>query len=193
MAVALGKGELAMRSRFLFAAAALLAATPAFGAVSVHGNSAARSCYLAAEARGTPTADALRFCDEALVREGLTDEESAATFVNRGILKARLGHRDEAISDYDAALGRNPDEPEAYLNKGFALLHLSESGEGAKPLFDTALAKKTRRPHLAYYGRGVAHELAGQVRAAYQDYRQASRLDPKWREPQAELARFRVD
>src|SRR5687768_3730631 len=102
-----------MRSRFLFAAAVLLAATPAFGAVSVMGNSAARSCYLAAEVRGIPTADAFRFCDEALNQEGLTDEESAATFVNRGILKARLGRFDEAVSDYDAALGRNPDEPEA--------------------------------------------------------------------------------
>ncbi|HEX8308678.1 MAG TPA: hypothetical protein VF645_09715 [Allosphingosinicella sp.] len=182
-----------MRSHFLFAAAALSVAAPAFGAVSVVGNSAARSCYLAAETRGIPTADAFRFCDEALNREGLTPEESAATFVNRGILKARLGRLDQAISDYDAALGRNPDEPEAYLNKGFALLHLSESGQEAKPMFDSALAKKTRRPQLAYYGRGVAHELAGQVRAAYKDYRQASLLDPKWREPKSELARFKLD
>jgi tetratricopeptide (TPR) repeat protein len=182
-----------MRSHFLFAAAALLAATPAFGAVSVLGNSPARSCYLAAESRGSPSMDVLRFCDDALYRGALTDEEQVATFVNRGILKARLGNLDQAISDYDAALSRDPDEAEAYLNKGFALLHLSKSGLEAKPLFDSALAKKTRRPELAYYGRGVANELAGQIRAAYQDYRQASRLDPKWREPKAELARFRVN
>jgi tetratricopeptide (TPR) repeat protein len=182
-----------MRSKFLFAAAALLVATPAIGAVSVIGNSAARSCYLAAEGRGAPTLEVLRFCNDALHRENLTEDETVATLVNRGILKARLGKLDEAISDYDAALSRNPDEPEAYLNKGFALLHVSDSGEEAKPLFDTALAKKTRRPELAYYGRGVAHELAGQVRAAYHDYRQASRLDPKWRQPKMDLARFRVN
>ena len=182
-----------MRSKFLFAAAALLAATPAAGAVSVIGNSAARSCYLAAESRGAPSLEVLRFCDDALAREALTESELVATFVNRGILKARLGELDEAISDYDAALSRDPDEPEAYLNKGFALLHRSDSGNEAKPMFDTALAKKTRRPELAYYGRGVAHELGGQVRAAYQDYRQASRLDPKWRQPKLELARFRVN
>jgi tetratricopeptide (TPR) repeat protein len=182
-----------MRSHFLFAAAALLVATPAIGAVSVIGNSAARSCYLAAETRGSPTMDVLRFCDDALYREALTDDELVATFVNRGILKARLGKLDAAISDYDAALSRDPDEPEAYLNKGFALLHLSESGQEAKPLFDSALAKKTRRPELAYYGRGVAHELSGEVRAAYQDYQQASRMDPKWRQPKMELARFRVN
>jgi tetratricopeptide (TPR) repeat protein len=182
-----------MRSQFLFAAAALLASAPAFGAVSAIGNSAARSCYLAAETRGAPTMDVLQFCDDALRQEALSHEEVAATLVNRGILKSRLGNLDGAISDYDAALSRDPNEAEAYLNKGFALLNRPETGEQAKPLFDTALAKKTRRPELAYYGRGVAHELTGEVRAAYQDYRQASRIDPKWRQPRVELARFRVN
>jgi tetratricopeptide (TPR) repeat protein len=182
-----------MRSHFLFAAAALLAATPALGAVSVVGNTAARSCYLAAETRGAPTMDVLRFCDDALRQDALGDDELVATFVNRGILKSRLGNVEGAISDYDAALSRDPEQAEAYLNKGFALLNLPESGPEATPLFDTALAKKTRRPELAYYGRGVAHEMAGQVRAAYQDYRQASQIDPKWRQPKLELARFRVN
>lgn len=182
-----------MRSHFLFAAAALMVATPALGAVTVLGNSAARSCYEAADSRGTPTRGVLHFCDQAVDRDSLTDDELVATLVNRGILKARLGDLDQAISDFDDALRRDPDQAEAYLNKGFALLNLSESGKEAKPLFDTALEKKTRRPELAYYGRGVAHEQAGEVRAAYRDYRQASRIDPKWRQPKMELARFRVD
>jgi tetratricopeptide (TPR) repeat protein len=182
-----------MRSNFLFAAAALLAATPAIGAVSVIGNSAARSCYLAAESNGAPSLDVLRFCDDALRQEALSHDEVVATLVNRGILKVRLGNVNAAIADYDAALSRDPDQAEAYLNKGFALLHGPEAGVQAKPMFDTALAKKTRRPELAYYGRAVAHELSGEVRAAYFDYQQASRIDPKWRQPKLELARFRVD
>ena len=182
-----------MRSRFLFAAAALLAATPAIAAVSVIGDSAAASCYKAAQGHGAPTMDVLLFCDDALARDALTADEQVATLVNRGILKARLGNVAGAISDYDNALGRDPDQAEAYLNKGLAMLSLPESGQEAKPLFDTALAKKTRRPELAYYGRGVANEMTGEVRAAYQDYRQASRIDPKWRQPRMELARFRVN
>lgn len=181
-----------MRTKFLFAAAALLATTPALGAVSAIGNTAARSCYLAAETGGSPTTDVLRFCDDALV-QSLSHDETVATLVNRGILKSKLGNFDGAISDYDAALSHDPDQAEAYLNKGFALLDLAETGDQAKPLFDTALAKKTRRPELAYYGRGVAHEMSGQVQAAYRDYRQASRMDPKWRQPKLELARFRVN
>jgi tetratricopeptide (TPR) repeat protein len=182
-----------MGSKFLFAAAALLAATPAGAAVSVIGNSSARMCYEAAEARSAPSLGQVRICDEALQQDSLSHYDLVATFVNRGILKARLGNVDGAIRDYDAALSRNPDEPEAYLNKGFALLHLPEAAQQARPMFDNAIEKKTRRPELAYYGRGVANELAGEVRAAYFDYREASRLDPKWREPQVELARFKVE
>ena len=181
-----------MRSKFLFAAAALLAASPAAGAVSVIGNSYARMCYEAAEAR-SPSMVALRHCDEALREDSLSHADMVATFVNRGILKARGGNVDQAIADYDEALSRDPDQPEAYLNKGFALLHLPDAALQAKPMFDTALAKKTRRPELAYYGRAVANELTGQVSAAYRDYRQASRLDPKWRDPKVELARFKVN
>jgi tetratricopeptide (TPR) repeat protein len=182
-----------MRSNFLFAAAALLAATPATAAVTVIGNTGARSCFEAAEARSRPSQSTILTCDDALKEEGLTHADMVATLVNRGILKARLGNLDGAIRDYDSALRHDPDEPEAYLNKGFALLHLSESPQQAKPMFDSAIEKKTRRPELAYYGRAVAHELTGEVRAAYQDYRQASRLAPKWRDPKADLARFRVN
>ena len=181
-----------MGSKFLFAAAALLAATPAVGAVTVLGNSSARLCYEAAEAPSLPNAGIIRTCDQALRDEALSDYDAVATLVNRGILKARLGQLEQAITDYDAALSRNPDEAEAYLNKGFALLRLANDAGQARPLFDSALAKKTRRPELAYYGRAVANELSGQVRAAYEDYRQASLLDPKWKDPKADLARFRV-
>jgi hypothetical protein len=67
-----------------------------------------------------------------------------------------------------------------------------DEGLMAVGLFDSALAKKTRRPALAYYGRGVAREMTGRLREAYQDYRQASLIEPRWNEPKAELARFTV-
>lgn len=181
-----------MGSKFLFAAAALLVASPAVGAVTVLGNSSARLCYEAAESRSNPNPTTIRTCDQAMRDEALSDYDRVATLVNRGILKARLGHVEEAIVDYDAALNRDPNEAEAYLNKGFALLHLSDAAPQARPMFDSALQKKTRRPELAYYGRAVANELSGQVRAAYEDYRQASLLDPSWKDPKADLARFSV-
>jgi tetratricopeptide (TPR) repeat protein len=73
-----------------------------------------------------------------------------------------------------------------------AVLRMPEGEDQAVGLFDAALSKKTRKPAIAYYGRAVANELNGRIKEAYRDYRQANLIDPKWREPKTELARFTV-
>ena len=184
-----------MRSKFLLAAAALGAAafaTPAAAGVTVLGSSSARLCFEATESVFTPRPDMVRRCDEALDHEALSDYDRVATYVNRGILKLRTGRLEEAIADFDTAAAEDPDQAEAYLNKGLALLRRPGAEAEALPLFDAALAKRTRKPALAHYGRAVAHELGGRVREAWLDYREASRLDPKWTTPRKDLARFRV-
>ena len=165
---------------------------PAAAAITVIGSSSARLCYEAAEARSDPSIDAINRCDEALERDSLTQYEMVATYVNRGILKLRRGQIERAIADFDTAIERDPNEPEAYLNKGMATLRLPNGWEQAVPLFNTAIERRTRRPAVAYYGRAVAHELGGEIKAAYHDYRQASVLEPKWNDPRAELTRFTV-
>jgi tetratricopeptide (TPR) repeat protein len=162
---------------------------PAHAAVTVIGNTFARTCYDAAENRFGGT-DALSDCDKALQQENLGGSDLVATYVNRGILKLRLANVDGAVADFDRAISLDPSQPEAYLNKGAALLKLPQGEERAVALFNTALEKKTSRPAVAYYGRAIAHELNGRINEAYRDYRQASALEPKWREPKAELARF---
>jgi tetratricopeptide (TPR) repeat protein len=178
--------------RFLIPAAVAALAVPAAAAVSVIGATSARLCFEAADARSTPSSAAIARCNEALDGEALTEYEVVATYVNRGILKLRRGLVDQAIRDFDTAIQRDPNEPEAYLNKGMATLRLPNGWERALSLFDTAIEKQTRRPAIAYYGRAIAHELGGQVKLAYLDYRQASVIDPDWREPQVELARFSI-
>jgi len=178
--------------RIIVAAALAALAVPAGAAVTVLGSTSARLCFEAADARIAPSRDSLMRCDQALTEENLTDYDRVATYVNRGILRLRMGNFDSAIADFDLALARDPNQAEAYLNKGVALLRKPDGWAQAVPLFDAALAKKTRRPALAYYGRGVANELGGHVKEAYFDYREASRIEPKWHDPQAELARFTV-
>jgi tetratricopeptide (TPR) repeat protein len=178
--------------RTLIAAALAATAVPAGAAVTVLGSTSARMCFEAADARILPSRDSLVRCNEAMTEENLSDYDTVATYVNRGIVKLRLGQSDAAITDFNAALARDPNQPEAYLNKGIALLRKPDGWAQAVPLFDTALAKKTRRPALAYYGRGVANELGGHVKQAYYDYREASRIEPNWRDPRQELTRFTV-
>jgi tetratricopeptide (TPR) repeat protein len=181
-----------MKLRYILLASGLaVTAVPAFAAVTVLGNSSARICYEAAEARHAGTG-AIADCDEALRQANLAGEDRVATHVNRGILKLRGGRLDEAIADFDRAIALDGGEAEAYLNKGMALLRVADGEKQAIGLFNTALAKKTRRPAIAHYGRAIAYELDGRIQEAYRDYRRASALEPKWRDPRTELARFTV-
>lgn len=169
---------------------ALAAAAPVEAAVTVIGNSAARLCYEAARSHNT-SAGAVAQCDDALKLMTLTPEDEVATYVNRGILRATRGDVPGALADYDQALRRNPREPEAWLNKGFATLRQGDPAASVT-FFDKAVSNKTREPAVAHYGRGIAHEQAGNLRAAYADFVRARDLSPEWPAPRNELIRFQV-
>lgn len=178
--------------KFLACAALVLSAGPAASAVMVIGSSSARLCYEAALSTMSASANALENCNRAFEEDALSEHDAVATFVNRGILFLRRGAIDTAIADFDSAIARDPKEPEAYLNKGAALMRVPGSARAAIPLFTAALEHNTRKPALAYFGRGIAHEDIGDVKAAYYDYKRASEADPGWQQPITELARFTV-
>jgi tetratricopeptide (TPR) repeat protein len=178
--------------RLLLIVALAASAAPAAAAVTVIGNSDARLCYEAAEAKDGTSLGSLDRCDRALASDNLNTYDTTATYVNRGILKLRLNRIDDAIADFDQAIGHDPNEAEAYVNKGMAMLRRDGRWSDAVALFDTGIEKRTRRPAIAYYGRAVANEMGGRIKEAYLDYRQASLIDPKWRDPKTELSRFTV-
>lgn len=181
-----------MNIKILLATAAVIAvAAPAGAAVTVLGSSNARMCYEAAESVVMPNRASLENCDIALAGEAATPYDVVATHVNRGILRSRMRNIEGALQDFDAALALDPNQPEAYLNKGVVLIR-QNSPDAAVPLFTMALEKNTRRPALAYYGRGIAHEELGNIKSAYADYKRAVAENPKWKEPKADLARFVV-
>jgi tetratricopeptide (TPR) repeat protein len=69
---------------------------------------------------------------------------------------------------------------------------MGASTSEAIALFDEALRRNTRRPELAYFSRGIAHEVAGNLQQAYLDYRRAQELAPRWDQPAREMSRFQV-
>lgn len=181
-----------MTARKLLIAALLAAiAAPASASVMVIGNASARACYEAADSPLAPDVADLRVCDTALRDGGLTLHDTVATHVNRGILRLRQDQVDSALQDFDTAIRLDPTQPEAYLNKGAALIRM-DNARDALPLFTASLERNTARPELAHFGRAIANETLGNVRAAYNDYRRASELRPGWEEPLVELARFRI-
>ena len=177
----------------MLAPAAILAAfsLPASAGVMSVGSTSASLCYQAAESSAEPGFSTLRICDTALTEEGLSAHDRVATHVNRGILRLRRDQIDLAINDFDRAMALDPDQPEAYLNKGAAMIKQRNPG-AALGLFTMAIDRNTSRPELAHYGRAIANEALGNASQAYRDYRRASELDPDWAQPRAELSRFRV-
>ena len=192
--LSLGESIMNKRHTLLAAAAGLAAcglAAPAGASIVVLGSTDARMCFEAADRPAYPNVQDLRRCDDALQLSSLSAYEVVATHVNRGILRLRRGAIDQAISDFNEAITLDPNQPEAYLNKGAALLRRQNAGEAIN-LFTIALERNTTRPALAHYARGVANETLGNLSAAYRDYTAASRIAPDWRQPREELTRFRV-
>lgn len=178
-----------MLDLFLAMAAMAYPTTPTGAAVVTIGNSLARTCYESAEAREA-TEVTVGECNQALAGS-LTQSDRVATFVNRGILKLIQANHPGAEADFDAALGLQPGQPEAWLNKGISLYQRGDP-RGALSLLDRSIALRTTRPAVAYFARGLANEDSGNIRAAYEDFNRARSLAPKWNAPVVELARYQV-
>ncbi|MBC2777686.1 tetratricopeptide repeat protein [Parasphingopyxis marina] len=173
------------------AIATALAASAAQSGIMVAGNSSARICYAAAARQSDNRVD-LRPCSLALDHDALTTRDRVATLVNRGIIYFHRADWDQALADFDAALAIDNNQPEAMLNKALTLLRRDRSGENAIPYFTRALELGTEAPAVAHYGRGLAHQLDGDLTDAYIDIRRASDLDPEWDAPRNDLSNFIV-
>lgn len=182
--------EASMRAVLSAGVALLIGIAPAQAHTLNIGSSYAESCFRAAEARDT-SASARDTCDKALAEEALSTHDLAGTHVNRGILYMHSGALDRANLDFDQALGLDPRQPEAWLNKGIAQMKAGNS-RAALEMAARSIELRTQKPAIAYYVRGLANEDAGNLKAAYADLSRARDLAPRWRDPVVELARYQV-
>lgn len=170
----------------------VLGGLPAAATASVvtMGSGFAESCYHAADARAAGQAE-MAACNRALTEQALDLDDRVATYVNRGILHLLRADTGQANADFDAALALNPNQAEAWLNKAIVHARFGRPVD-AMPMVQKAIELKTRRAALAYFVRAMAYEDSGNIRAAYNDLKRARALDPKWKEPEIELRRFKV-
>ena len=71
-------------------------------------------------------------------RLSVLNPNNAEAYNNRGVAKARLGHHNQAIPDYDTAIHLSPDDANSYHNRGIAKNALGHTSE-AKADFQRAL------------------------------------------------------
>lgn len=175
------------------AAAALFAgagALPAQGAAQVLGNGMSRLCFDQAESM-TNVRAGINLCTDSLRTELLSQADRASTLINRGILRAMVHDTAGALRDYEEALQIGANDGEAYINRAATLIDLKRYDEAVADA-NKAIELKPRRLEVAYYNRGLANEQLGNIGGAFQDYRQALAIEPKFAAAERELQRFRV-
>ena len=95
------------------------------------------------------------------------------------------GTWEEAIAKYDETIRLDPEDGEAYFNRGEAYLNLGQYDLAAKD-FEAAV-KLDPEDAEAYFSRGIAYYNLGELDRAIQDYDEAIRLDPE--DPEAHFNR----
>lgn len=161
--------------------------------VSSH-NESVQQCYQAA----TSVATVEHFeiddymiegCNVALVELGLTNDDRAATFVNRGILHAASGSMAEALTDYEEALILSPDLGQIFLNRGIVYLFENQL-DLAMADFNHALELDIPSSYLAYFARGVIYEEWNLRSKAIDDYKSSLEFNPDWRPAKTRLSQI---
>jgi len=191
-AVSLCYGNVVATRGIIFGMALALAgcATSHGAAIDRRVSLAAVGCYQAANGR-FDSRRGLLACDIAIADRNLAPALHAATLINRGVVHIRSHAYVAAIGDFNAAIAEAPDNADAYLNKGIALLQMGGREAEAVGVLTEALDHGPDKPELVYYHRAGAYESLGRLRNAYDDYAEAAQLAPGWAEPASQLQRFK--
>ncbi len=175
----------------LAAIAALGVAAPVVSAqTKVFGTGLASQCSKLARA-GQFDREALRLCDLALDEGGISRDDAAKTFVNRGVIHLRRQSYKDATADLATAERLMPLLGEIYINRGVVLIKQRMWNEAIAE-FDRGIALNPDELEKAYFNRALAREQIDDFRGAYADFRKAQQIAPEWTPVQKELLRYTV-
>ena len=167
-----------------------MCALPAHAAVTVIGHGLGSACYQAAEFGADPRA-AIETCTNALTLEPLSMVDRAATYINRGILRARAGDTDNALDDYNAGLGLDGSLGDGYVDRGTVYILMHRYDDALKDI-NKGIEIGAHKPHIAYYDRAIVNEAMGDIKGAYMDYKKAVELEPDFTLASDQLTHFKV-
>ncbi len=132
----------------------------------------AEACYQA----GDDPAQGVLLCSEAIESRGLSQDNLAITYSNRGNSFYDLGQYDRAIIDYDVALDLSPDDTVTLSNRGAAHLELGNNDLALADL-NEAILLYPENP-VALTNRCWIHAVEGRYELARFDCDEALGLEP---------------
>jgi tetratricopeptide (TPR) repeat protein len=114
------------------------------------------------------------------LEENLDSEEKLNLYFERGLILAKNGDYEEAITSYDQALKIKPDYHQASYNRGIALRQLGRIEE-AITSYDTALKNEPNKCET-WYNRGNALRHLGRYEEAITAHDNALKVKPDYHE-----------
>jgi len=102
--------------------------------------------------------------------------ERAINHNNEGVRQGALGRADEAIAEYNKAIGLDPTLDQAYVNRGGVFNRLGQYQNAIQDY--TEALRLVPGYAVAYYNRGIAHIGLAQYSDAVEDLDEAISLDP---------------
>ena len=95
---------------------------------------------------------ALSDCNRALALIDMRNPDNAGVWANRGMVRLRQGAYDKAISDFDAALKKQPKNVRALYGRGVAKIRKNEQQEGEADIDAAVLLSPTIKENLQSFG-----------------------------------------
>lgn len=154
---------------------ALFLAARAHTAETTLGSNEAEACYR--EALSPAHATGIGVCTEAIEKGGLSPQDLAATYSNRGVIWARSGEVGKALADHNKAVEIMPDSPGALINRANAYLR-DQNYNDAILDYDRAIELTGGSFAPAFFNRGWAYRRIKDDKQALKDFETAARLMP---------------
>lgn len=116
---------------------------------------------------------------------------NAEVYYKLGVHYMNIDELNRAIEAYTKATQINPQHSDAFYNLGYIFTVIVKDYREAKEYYSKSIAADPEHNYKAYYGRGYAYEMLGDVINAEKDYRKTIELLPVHRPAKEGLDRIR--
>ncbi|MEH6487823.1 tetratricopeptide repeat protein [Hyphomonas oceanitis] len=175
----------------VFVVAASVPAANAQAIIYHYGQNQAETCAQRVAVPDENSDTVLHLCEAALNDEALSPATRAATLANTGIILMRQGNLDTALSHLQDANASAAASPDIAINLGAVLVRLGRFDE-AIDVLSYPQTVSSKRQHVAYYNRALAHWARNDIALAYEDLKTATAIKPDYVAARDMLQYFKI-